>query len=278
MTRGPVRLRDVFINRPFVVFKNVASYALLAGTVLLPIAWPAEAADVSVLEAVAVSPLQTENNSAPTLAQSQDPSTSNPPEPQHKRIFGLIPNYRTSPDLKNYKPLTAKEKLTIAWHDCFDYGTFILGAAFGAEAQIAGANPSFGSGVPAYFRYAGASYTDWAVGDVMTEGIYPAILHEDPRYFRRGEGGGWSRLGYAVGQIFWTHTDSGTTQFNFSEIAGNGTAVAISNIYYPDDRTVAHNASKLLVQLGVDMAGNVLKEFSPDLTRRFSRKHRTNKP
>jgi hypothetical protein len=268
----------VFINGALAFFKHVASYTLLAGAVLLPTAWPAEAADTAVPRSVPVSALQAQDDTSPTLADPQESSTNNPPEPQHKRIFGLIPNYRTSPDLKNYKPLTAREKLTIAWHDCFDYGTFILGAAFGAEAQIAGANPSFGSGVPGYIRYATASYADWAIGDVMTEGIYPAILHEDPRYFRRGEGGGWSRLGYAVGQIFWTHTDSGTTQFNFSEVAGNGTAVAISNIYYPDDRTVGHNASKLLVQLGVDMAGNVLKEFSPDLSRRFSKKHRTKNP
>jgi hypothetical protein len=268
----------VFINGPLALFKTVPSYALLTGTVLLLTSSPAEPADVGVPVSVAVSPLQTQDDGPPTLADSQESSTNNPPEPQQKRIFGLIPNYRTSPDLTQYKPLTAREKLTIAWHDCFDYGTFILGAAFGAEAQIAGASPSFGSGVPGYFRYAGASYADWADGDLMTESIYPAVLHEDPRYFRRGEGGGWSRLGYAIGQIFWTHTDSGSTQFNFSEIAGNGTAVAISNIYYPNDRTVAHNASKLLVQLGVDMAGNVLKEFSPDLSRRFSKRHRTKKP
>jgi hypothetical protein len=226
-----------------------------------------------------VTPLQGQDDTAPAPADpAQQSSTEDPPEPQHKRIFGLIPNYRTSPSLKDYKPLTAREKFTIAWQDCFDPGTFILGAAFGAQAQLAGASPSFGSGVPGYLRYAAASYADWADGNVMTEGLYPAILHEDPRYFRRGEGGGWSRLGYAIGQIFWIHTDSGKTQFNLSEIAGNATAVAISNIYYPDDRSVAHGASKLLVQLGVDAAGNVLKEFSPDLTQRFSRKHRYKTP
>ncbi len=35
----------------------------------------------------------------------------------------------------------------------------------------------------------------------MTEGVFPSMLHQDPRYFRRGTGGKWSRLGYAVGQI-----------------------------------------------------------------------------
>ena len=104
--------------------------------------------------------------------------------------------------------------------------------------------------------------------------IFPALLHQDPRYFRRAIGSPWSRLGYSVGQIFWTHTDSDRTQFNYSEILGNSTAVAISNAYYPDNRNVSDAVTKLGMQIGVDMASNVLKEFWPDISRRFSRKHR----
>jgi hypothetical protein len=112
---------------------------------------------------------------------------------------------------------------------------------------------------------------------MMTEAIYPVILRQDPRYFRRGTGGAWSRLGYAAGQIFWTHTDSGHTQFNFSEVVGNSTAVAISNAYYPNNRTASDAASRLGVQLGVDVAANILKEFWPDINRKVSRKHRSEK-
>ena len=105
---------------------------------------------------------------------------------------------------------------------------------------------------------------------MMTEAIYPAVLHQDPRYFRRGTGGGWSRLGSAAGQIFWTHTDSDHARVNFSEIVGNSTAVAISTAYYPDNRTAGNAVSKLVVQLGVDVAANLLKEFWPDINRKFS--------
>jgi hypothetical protein len=108
----------------------------------------------------------------------------------------------------------------------------------------------------------------------MTEAIYPTILHQDPRYFRRGIGSKWSRLRYSVGQIFWTHTDSDRTQFNYSEILGNSTAVALSTAYYPNNRNVTDATRKLGMQIGVDMASNILKEFWPDLSRKFSRKHR----
>jgi hypothetical protein len=35
--------------------------------------------------------------------------------------------------------------------------------------------------------------------------------------------------------------------------------------------------SKLGVQLGIDMAANILKEFWPDINRKLSRKHRPGK-
>jgi hypothetical protein len=48
--------------------------------------------------------------------------------------------------------------------------------------------------------------------------------------------------------------------------------------YYPDSRTAAKAATRLSVQIGVDVAGNILKEFSPELNRLLSRKHAEKKP
>ena len=110
----------------------------------------------------------------------------------------------------------------------------------------------------------------------MTEAIFPSLLHQDPRYFRRGTGTGWSRLRYAIGQTFWTHTDSGRMQFNYSEIVGNSVASAVSTAYYTDKRTAGSAGSRLGMQIGVDTAANVLKEFWPDIERKFRRKHREN--
>ena len=203
------------------------------------------------------------------LARAQD-STSTPPE--GKRIFGIVPNFRTSPMPNPYRPISVKEKFTIATKDSFDRGTVVLGLLFGAEGQLANSNPSFGQGMAGYARYASTGYADFVIGDYMTEAIYPSLLHQDPRFFRRGTGTGWSRFRYAVGQILITHGDNGRMQFNFSEIAGNATAVAISNAYYQDNRTAGEAGSKLAVQLGVDAAANLLKEFAPDISRKFRRK------
>jgi hypothetical protein len=209
-------------------------------------------------------------NQVPTPASA--PATP-PADINDKRILWIVPNSRTSSTLDHYKPLTPKQKFGIATQDAFDRGTVVLAALFAGEAQLVQSEKSFGNGAAGYGRYFGTAYADLVIGDFMSEGVFPSLLHQDPRYFRRGTGGKWSRLGYAVGQIFWTHTDSGGTQFNYSEIAGNATAVAISQAYYPDSRDASSAVSKLGSQIGVDMASNVLKEFWPDLRRKFSRNH-----
>jgi hypothetical protein len=210
----------------------------------------------------------------PAFSQSETPATIDSPQPESKRILGIIPNYRTSPSLQNYKPLRIGEKFKIASEDAFDRGTVGLAALLGGEAQLTNSNRTFGQGAAGSGRYFGTAYGDLVIGDYMTEAVFPTLLHQDPRYFRRGTGSGWSRLGYAMGQIFWTHRDSGGTQFNYSEVIGNATATAISTAYYADNRTAADGVSKLGVQLGVDMVANILKEFWPDLDRKFRRQHR----
>lgn len=197
------------------------------------------------------------------------------PPVESKRLLGIIPNYRTSPSLLNYQPLTPGEKFKIASKDSFDRGTVVLAAIYAAEGQWTNGNRSFGQGAAGFGRYFGAAYGDFVIGNYMTEAVFPTLLHQDPRYFRRGTGSGWSRLGYAVGQIFWTHRDSGGTQFNYSEIVGNSVAVAISNGYYADNRNARDAASKLGVQVGVDTAANILKEFYPDLERAVHRRKKS---
>ena len=206
----------------------------------------------------------------PSVAQSNE---NNDPPRESKRILGIVPNYRTSPSLQSYEPLTPGEKFKIATEDSFDRGTVALAVLFGGEGQLTNSNRSFGQGAAGFGRYFGASYGDFVIGDYMTEAVFPTLLHQDPRYFRHGTGSGWSRLRYAMGQVFWTHRDSGGMQFNYSEVIGNSTAVAISNAYYVNNRTASDATSRLGMQLGVDMAANILKEFWPDLERKFRRKH-----
>jgi hypothetical protein len=197
-----------------------------------------------------------------------------------KRILGIIPNYRTTPTTAQYKPLSTREKWKLAAQDTFDPGSFILAAGFAGQADLSRDEPSFGHGVPAYARYFGTAYGDVAISNFMSEAIYPSLLHEDPRYFRLGTGNGnnKARLWHAVSWTFWTRTDSGGHQFNFSEIAGNATAAAIGTAYYPSKRSAGDAASRFGVQIGLDMVGNILKEFWPDVDGKFRHKPKSASP
>jgi len=192
-----------------------------------------------------------------------------PAPPPDKRVFGVLPNYRTANASAVYSPITAKQKMTIAAKDSFDYPLVILAAALAGAGQLTNQNPSFGQGMAGYGLRVGTSYGDQAIGNMMTEGIFPIMLHEDPRYFRRGYGSTWSRFGYALSRVLVTRTDSGGTRFNFSEVLGNATGVAISNSYYPDNRTAGDNIAKLGEQISTDAISQVLKEFWPDIKRKW---------
>jgi hypothetical protein len=125
-----------------------------------------------------------------------------------------------------------------------------------------------------YARHLGWGYADQAMGNMMTEAIFPTLLREDPRYFRRGYGSKWSRTFYAVTRVFVTRTDSGGTRFNFSEAVGNVAGVAISNSYYPDSRNAADNAERWAEQIGIDSVSQILKEFWPDVKRKLFQRHK----
>jgi hypothetical protein len=192
------------------------------------------------------------------------PGQTEPPAPD-KRIFGVLPNYRTANESAVYTPITAKRKFTIAAKDSFDYPLLGLSAFIAGYGQLDNSHPEFGQGFAGYGRRVGTAYADQAIGNMMTEGIFPSMLHEDPRYFRRGYGSKWSRTFYAATRVFVTKTDSGGTRFNFSEVLGNAAGTAISNAYYPDSRDVDDNVEKLASQIGIDAVSQVLKEFWPDI-------------
>lgn len=218
-----------------------------------------------------LSTAQTTDSIDPQLSPAEQP----PAEQIDKRIFGVLPNYRTADGSAPFAPITTKRKFYIASKDSFDYPVVLLSGVFAALYQLEDQDPSFGQGLKGYGKRMAASYGDQAIGNLMAEAIFPSLLREDPRYFRIGSGGGstWRRTRYAVTRVFVVRTDKGNWGFNFSEWLGNGATVALSNLYYPaDTRNVTDNVQKLSLQIGTDAISQVLKEFWPDWKRKLSKK------
>lgn len=186
-----------------------------------------------------------------------------------KRIFGVLPNYRTADGTQPFRPLTTKQKFTIATKDTFDYPSYVLATVFAGISQMNNSNPSFGQGMEGYLRRYGSAVADQDIGNFMTEAIWPSLLREDPRYFRKVNGSFRGRLWYASTRVLVTHTDKGTQRFNFSEFLGNGTVASLGNWYYPDARGFDATMQRMFTQIGTDAISNVLKEFWPDIKRKW---------
>ena len=192
---------------------------------------------------------------------------------EDKRVFGVLPNYRTAELSAEAQPLTPRQKMRIALKDSFDYPLIILGAAYAGLYQVENSHPEFGQGAEGYFKRFGTSYADQVDGNMLTEGIFPILLHQDPRYFRMAEGSKTKRTFYALTRIFVTRTDAGTAQVNYSELIGNGIDASIGLSYYPDNRSVGDFMENWGTELGTDATSQLLKEFWPDVKLWWYKKH-----
>jgi hypothetical protein len=206
---------------------------------------------------------------APKTAPNTDPPM---PSGQDKRIMGVLPNYRTTDGTAPFHKISAKYKLTIAAKDSFDSPNYVIGGIFAGIYQLENSHPEFGQGVAGFARYYGTSYADQVIGNMLTEGFMPIILHEDPRYFRKVHGSVMSRLGYSLTRTLVAKTDSGRNCVNMAEILGNGIGASISNLYYTTEQGFGDTVSRMGTQIATDSLSNVLKEFWPDIKRKFFKK------
>ncbi len=78
---------------------------------------------------------------------------------------------------------------------------------------------------------------------------------------------------YAMKRIFVIRTDSGRTDFNFSEFGGNAAAASISSTCHTvQERNFSSWASDYGTQIANDMIANQCKEFWPDIRKKVLKK------
>ena len=197
----------------------------------------------------------------------QAPATPDGTGPQQtKRILGVVPNFSAVSANTTLPPLSEKDKFLLAARNSFDYGSFILAGAQAGFAFNSNSYPEFGHGIVGYGRYYWHTLADTGIENFMVGGVYPAILHQDPRFYTLGHGNAGKRAFYAATRVLVTKQDSGSEMFNFSEIMGSGSAAGISSLYYPSQyRTWTKVGQKWLTSCLIDSANYTFKEFWPDI-------------
>src|SRR5262249_10270406 len=162
-----------------------------------------------------------------------------------------------------------RQKFSIVSRTSLDWVQYPWYGFIAGISQAEDSEPDFGQGAKGYAKRFATAFADGTVDNFMVGAIFPAVLHQDPRYYQLGKGGVWPRAGYALSRLIVTRSDSGHLQFNFSEVFGSAVTAGISNVYHPEgDRTFGNTASVWGTQMGYDVLANIAKEFWPDIRRK----------
>jgi len=172
------------------------------------------------------------------------------------------------------QPLTTRGKMILAAKSSVDWSMFAFNGGVAYLYYTQRVNPSFGYGWGGYGKRFAAATADSTIGNMLGVGIFPSLLHEDPRYVRSGTGTIKSRIAFSMRQTISAPTDSGRWRFPYSQWLGAGAALGISNLYYRDSRTVPANVEKFSLQIAGNAGLDVLQEFWPDIQRRLFTHHR----
>ena len=191
---------------------------------------------------------------------------------EKQRVGGVMPQFNVVISGKAVQ-LTAKQKFDLSYHTIIDPYTFGLAIFIGGGyGELTDDHTGYGHGPAGFFKRTAASYADNVIGNVVGNAALPVLFHQDPRYFRKGEGSIKSRIIYSALTTFICRSDKGRNQFNISNVLGNFIAGGVSNAYYPsDERGVGLTITNGAIVTAEGMAGAQILEFSPDITNKIKR-------
>lgn len=208
--------------------------------------------------ATADSPAEPQRPAASATVASGNPGWTH----ESDRFLHLMPKANDVADAAApHQELSAADKFDMAANRAFDRW-FLVNAAFRAGIGQALDKPQYGQGGEGYAKRFGASVAGAGAQEFFAKAAFPAMFHQDPRYFRLGTGTKGHRLGYALSRVFITRNDSGRSMFNFSLWMGSIAAAGVADTYLPErNRTVAKTMARAGLNLLTEMGFNVMKEF-----------------
>ncbi|MFZ3265353.1 MAG: hypothetical protein WA172_15220 [Terriglobales bacterium] len=223
-------------------------------------------------------PVPADKSGSPSLPDAPSHSGAQVEVPeskrQPKRILGIMPNYRAVSAGAIPPPPTPKQAFMIATRNSFDYSSFIFVGITSLLAEGTNAHPQLGKGADGFGRYYWRGFLDKTDGNYLVIFALPSVLHEDERYYAKGEGAILKRAIYAGSRILITPDYHGHNTFNASEVFGRAMAQGISTTYYPShDRTLGALSVKYGWAMGRDALTNTFREFWPDIATHVLHRH-----
>ncbi|MBV9084693.1 MAG: hypothetical protein JOZ62_18610 [Acidobacteriaceae bacterium] len=188
---------------------------------------------------------------------------------EQQRILGLVPDFNTS-NILDAAPLSSEQKYQLALKGELDPFAFVAAGFDAALSQKSNSFRGYGQGAGGYSHRFQASYADGFDGALLGNALFPSLLHQDPRYFRKGSGSFKSRALYSMLSAVQCKDDNGRWALNYSNLLGNVAAGGIANLYYPStDRGAALTFQRALTVTAEGTLGTAFSEFWPDISRKL---------
>ena len=202
-----------------------------------------------------------------------------PPTPRLQRMKNLIKlqitravDGKTYLSVREWQPLTAREKFQVFLHSTHSPRTFFNAALDEAADRAKGRNMN--REYEAGFRGVGQRYgINLATNETdvfFQRFLFPTLLRQDPRYLRNPDLPFFKRALYAMSRVLITRTDNGGQTFNSSRILSIAASRAVSDLYVPGERQgmcpIVGCVSFTLLR---DAGENLLHEFWPDVRRKL---------
>jgi hypothetical protein len=208
-------------------------------------------------------------------------ATGTPPESPQPRLQQMKNLIKTQvwraidgkpyPAVKEWKPLTGREKFDYFLHSTYAPRTFANAGIDVLADRMKGRNdPEYETGVRGWGQHYGIELATSETDVFFQKFLFPSLLKQDPRYFRNPELPFLKRALYSMSRIFITRTDSGGETFNSSRFLAAASSRALSDLYVPGQRQGMHPLLGCVsFNLLRDAGMNLVHEFWPDARRKF---------
>ncbi len=167
-----------------------------------------------------------------------------------------------------YTPLNLGQKYIYSINEIFGIAPLLAVAAHAALDQ-AGVQPAqWGKSGDSLAIRAASRFGDLLLRHSLEFGVR-AVDHEDPRYFRSGQHGGWQRAKYAVVHTFMVRSDTGGSMPAYSLFVTDYGMPFVVREWNPQRFHALSGVQSGTLSVGIGMGSNLFNEFWPDLKKKL---------
>jgi len=190
-----------------------------------------------------------------------DPGLPEAPLPRGHVLF-VLPAYEMVDADERAAPLRTSQKYEMAYRKLVSPNFAVMPAISSAYDTATGFGPRYPKAWGSFGSRYGYNLGNEASQTFFIYGLMPALLHQDPRYFRKGSGSIKSRVLWVLRSDVLTVNDEGMTTVNTSGLAGVALSTALTNTYAPaTSRTVGDNLEHFAISEAMNALWNGVTEF-----------------